>query len=337
MKLISISQSSIKVQISKVIADGDVKLVNGSREIYPKFNVDSESGDITFEIDICDINIYQALHLIVEGGDINLDILFEKYRLDASKLNDEFYVTRKIINAATRGLDNNELFLAAFSALAIMPLNNHFYGALITLSAYKYLEAPEGREWVLDVLNRCKIEFDDAPTAKTPNIVRWGISSATALSLALLLNDKVDEADRILNVVLSHYEPNYNQLSLWNYCQCLILKSAILFYKGKKAEAGWRFLSAFDFSRKSINDIYNSRNDWVLGQISDCQALLSLGELALKCGVKCLGKIPSESRYADISFNGKVNFTPVFARFHSSRAKFKSAFFEGVEKEFNNS
>jgi len=272
---------------------------------------------------------------MAEGGEINLDPLFEKYRLDSGKLSDEFYVTRKLINAATRGLDNNELFLAAFSALSIMPTSNHFYGALITLSAYKYLEAPDGRGWVLDVLNRCKIEFDNAPTTKTPNIVRWGISSATALSLALLLNDRIEEAERTLDATLLNYPPNYNHLSLWNYCQCLILKSSIVFYSGKKVDAGWKFLSAFDFSRKSINDIYNSRNDWVLGQISDCQALLSLGELSLKCGVKCLGKIPSESRYADISFNGKVNFAPVFARFQSSRAKFSSNFFESIEKAFN--
>lgn len=336
MNLLKISQSSVTIQLLPTMATTGLDLLQGSKSIPSSVSINSSTEEITVDIKIQDFSIYEDLKVSSEMGDYSLSSVFDKYRLDTNKLADEFYVTEKIINAGTRGMGNQELFFVAYNAFSVMPARNHFYGSLITLIAYKYLEAPEERTWVLSRLIEAKKKYDESIEVKTPNIVRWGISSTTALSLALLLNDFVDDAERIIDKTISVFEPHHNQLSYWNYCQCLILKSAILVYKQNQGEAGWKFLSAFDFSRRAINDIYHSRNNWVLGQISDCQALLSLGELALKCGAKCLGnKIPSESRFADIKHHGGVSFAPVFIRFRDSRAKFKSSFFDSIEKNFN--
>ena len=332
MKILEISGSSIKIQLPQNIKIESIEILNGSKKINSKLDKENSTGEITAEIKIKDISIYEDLNIATEIGEYSLGNILEKYKLDQEKLNDEYYVTHKIIDAATRNMSDNELFFAAYNALAIMPEENHFYGALITLTSYKYLEAPEERDWVLKGLIDSKKKFDKSIKPKTPNTVRWGISSATALSMSLLLNDFVDEAEAIIDTAISKFEPNYNQLSYWNYCQCLILKSTILIYKGKQSEAGWKYLEAFDFSRKAINDIYHPRNDWVLRQISDCQALLSLGELALMCATKCLGKIPPASRYADIQHNGRISLTPIFSRCRNSRQKFKSLFFDTAEK-----
>lgn len=335
MKVANIGLSSVVITFPNVQDLELVSLCQGGDEIPFKWVNSTELEQVAIEVNFRDFSIYESL--VLSSGDLELDLAgaFASYRLDQSKLADEFYMTGAIINAATRGMENNELFFVAYNALAIMPKNNHFYGALITLISYKYLEAPEYRGWILNILLESKKQFDGALEYCTPNLARWGISSATAFSLALLLNDRVDDAEWTIDSALANYEPNLNHLSYWNYCQCLILKSTILAASGKNKEAGWKYLAAFDFSRKAINDIYHSRNDWVLGQISDCHALLNLGELSLKCAAKSLGKIPSESRYADIKYNGAINFMPVFSRFQGSRAKFKSSFFDAVDDIFN--
>lgn len=335
MELSSVGLSSV---VFKFVGPDSLKegvLIQGQREVPFKWlNADSHQVN-SIEVNINDFSIYDDLRLILKEDELNLTDALSKYRLDVNKLSDEFYVTGAIINAATRGMENNELFFVAYNALAVMPLNNHFYGSLITLISYKYLEAPEHRDWVLSVLMASKVSFDEAVKYCTPNIARWGISSATAFSLVLLLNDRIEDAEWVISSALKRFEPNLNQLSYWNYCQCLILKASMLCYAGNVKEAGWKYLAAFDFSRKAINDIFHGRNDWVLGQFSDCHALLNLGELSMKCASRCLGKIPSESRYADIKYSGKINFAPVFARFQTSRTKHDGKFFESVEKRLS--
>lgn len=335
MKVTSIGLSSVVIDFVRIDTSEVMTLSQAQSEVPFKWVDASDAQQVAIEVNIKDFSIYGSLLLVSGAHDLELAGAFEKYKLDEKKLTDEFYVTGAIINAATRGMENNELFFVAYNALSVMPINNHFYGALITLISYKYLEAPEYRGWVLGVLLDSKRKFDEGVEYCTPNTARWGISSATAFALVLLLNDRVEDADRVLSSALKRYEPNLNQLSYWNYCQCLILKASILVFSGKNKEAGWKYLAAFDFSRKAINDIFHSRNDWVLGQVSDCHALLNLGELAMKCAARSLGRIPSESRYADIKYSGKISFAPVFSRFQSSRSKFRSEFFDTTEKLFN--
>ncbi|ERT18525.1 MULTISPECIES: hypothetical protein [Pseudomonas] len=335
MKVTNIGLSSVVIEFASVDASKFINLSQAQREVPFKWVDAGDPQQVAIEVNIRDFSVYESLQLASDEHKLELAGAFEKYRLDEKKLADEFYVTGAIINAATRGMENNELFFVAFNALSIMPVNNHFYGALITLISYKYLEAPEYRGWVIGVLLESKTKFDDAVEYCTPNTARWGISSATAFALVLLLNDRVEDAEWVIDSALRRYEPNLNQLSYWNYCQCLILKAAILAFVGRNKESGWKFLAAFDFSRKAINDTFHSRNDWVLGQISDCHALLNLGELAMKCAAKSLGRIPSESRYADIKYSGKISFAPVFSRFQSSRSKFKSEFFDVTEMALN--
>ncbi|WP_145255068.1 hypothetical protein [Pseudomonas sp. DE0157] len=335
MKVSDIGKSSVTFEFAAFDQPMHGILKQEGQNVPFKWIDTGNPQQLALEIHIKDFSVYQRLTLVSDSGTIELSDALTSYRLDVNKLADEFYITGAIINAATRGMENNELFFVAYNALSVMPVTNHFYGALVTLISYKYLEAPEFRDWVINVLMDSKVRFDKAVEYCTPNIARWGISSATASTLVLLLNDRITDAAWVVDSALNTYDPNLNQLSYWNYCQCLILKATILFRAGKMKEAGWKYLAAFDFSRKAINDIFHGRNDWVLGQVSDCHALLNLGELAMKCAARCLGKIPSESRYADIKYNGKISFLPIFTRFQSSRSKYKSTFFDSVEKQFN--
>lgn len=332
MKIVDVGLSSIIVALSESELASVQSVKQGALDVPFKQLSNHDGQRLSVELNIKDFNVYEDLVVCSESHEISLGNAFSKYRLDRAKLGDEYYVTATIIDASTRGLSNNELFFVAHNALSIMPSANHFYGSLITLISYKYLEAPEYRGWILPVLVEAKSRFDNSVDVMLPNVVRWGISSTTALSLALLLNDRVESAKAIVDVSTQLYKPHLNQLSYWNYCLCLILKATILRCEGDAKAAGWKYLEAFEFSRKSINDIYHGRNDWVLGQLSDCHALLDLGELALKCAVKSLGKLPPESRYADVKHGGKVVFSPIFSRFQDSREKFNSSFFDGAEK-----
>ncbi|QHG63840.1 hypothetical protein [Pseudomonas putida] len=332
MKIVDVGLSSVIVALSESEITSVQSVKQGQVEV-PFKQLSNHGGErLSVEVNIKDFSIYEDLVVCSESDEVSLSDVFLKYRLDCDRLSDEFYVTGAIVNASTRGLTNNELFFVAYNALSIMPSANHFYGSLITLISYKYLEAPEYRGWILDVLVEAKKGFDSAVDRTLPNVVRWGISSTTALSLALLLNDRTESANAIVDVTIQSYEPHLNQLSYWNYCLCLILKATMLRCGGDAKAAGWKYLAAFEFSRKSINDIYHGRNDWVLGQLSDCHALLNLGELAIKCAAKSLGKIPPESRYADLKYSGKIVFSAIFSRFQNSRIKFNSKFFDGAEK-----
>lgn len=333
MKVKNIGLSSVFVYFPKSLIEGTIVLKQDDKTIQYKVLASADADHVMIEFHLKEFSIYKDLMVYSDSPHFSLYEIFDKYRLDQGKLDDESYVTRAIINAQTRNLDANELFFSAYNALSIIPEKNHFFGALITLMAYKYLEDPAYRGWILNVLFEAKKRFDNCIVEYTPNIVRWGISSSTALSLALLMNDRVNDAELLIDSVLENYEPNLNHLSYWNYCQCLMIKSTMLVYKGKFNEAAWKYLAAFDYSRKAINDTYNPRNDWVLNQILDCHALLNLGELALRCAAKILGTIPHESRYANIKYSGKISFTPIFSRFQNSRSKFKSSFFDTVEKK----
>ena len=335
MQLITIGSSSVVLILQSNGAPGIMSLRQAQHDVPFTWVDCGDKQNIAIKINIKDMSIYDDLIYADGKIELNLSSAFEKYKLSRDLLEDEAYVTGAIINAATRGLNNSELFFMAYNALAIFPEKNHFYGSLVTLISYKYLEAPECRGWVVRVLLGAKNRFDSSADSYAPNSVRWGISSATALSLALLMHDRLADAEEVIDSALLRYEPNINQLSYWNYCQCLILKATLRLHAGEQAEAGWRYLAAFDFSRTAINNIYHSRNDWILGQISDCHALLRLGELAMKAAAKTLGPIPSESRSASIGYDGPIDLMPVFSRIPKARSKFDGKFFDAATKILN--
>lgn len=308
-----------------------------------EFRIKQDGSSLPFEdesgilkIKIKDLDIYKKLELDLAFDNIEINSFFEKYTLDKKKLNDEHYVTSKIINAATRNLNNNELFFTAFNALREIKPENHFHDALITLLSYKTLENPKGRMWIISTLEKSKIESQkDNNVILTPNIVRWNISSTASLSLLLLLNDLEESASNIINHTVNENSTIYNQLTFWNYTIIKLLQALIEANNNTPKKAGWTFLETFDFTRKAVNDLYHSRNDWILGQISDCRALIELGELALKCAVKCLGNIPHETRIANISFNGVIDLSPIFSRCRMARGNFNGVFFDEVTRKIN--
>lgn len=298
--------------------------------------VDCKDGkNVAIKIKIKDFSIYRSLILQIDAIDLDLSKAFDKYRLDHNRLNDEEYVTELLVNAASRKLSNEQLFFMAFNALSIMPESNHFFGALITLLSYKYLEVPDSREWIVDILVEAKKRFEDAADVCSPSTVRWGISSSAALTLLLLLKDRIPDAEGVVDTTLFKWDPNLNHLSYWNYCICLNMKAMLLLNKGSEIKAAWKFAGAFEFSRMAVLTIYQSRNDWLLNQISDCHALIRLGEMSLKAAAKILNPIPPESRMANISYSGMIDCSPIFMRIQKSRSKFNSAFFNEISVALN--
>jgi len=332
-----------KIEVKKssfTITFENEKISDNSIELYcaqekKDFSLSNKEGNIFLNVEFIDFNIYEDVTLVIGEKKIILNSIFKNYKLSIDKLRDEKYMTNSIVNASSRGFNNDEIFFVAYNALNIIDKSNHFFGAMVTLLSYRILENPNERSWLIGRLLKEKVEFDKAEVALTPNRSRWIISSTAVLSMLLLLSNKVNNAENILSDVLKSSLYTLNQLSFWNYCLCLFLSALIKTKRNEHYDAGWEYLKVFDFSRKSLSDLYHPRNDWILGQMSDCRALLDLGELGLKCAHKSLGDIPAESRISNIKFSGTICFNPIFERSRNARNKINEIFFSEVEKILN--
>ena len=323
------------VIFTKVIANNRSRLefFSGERQVSPvEFDI-KDNLIVTVPIDA--FSIYEKNSLLIDGEEIDVGFLFKNYKLDLSKVNDEFYMTRSLVNAASREYNKDEIFFVALNALRVVKKDNHFFGALITLLCYRVLEQPDSRGWIVDSLFEEKRKFDNSEITLTPNRSRWIISSSCTLGMVLLLKGEIFAANEVLKSSLENADPEMNQLCYWNHSLCLFMIALIETYQGDFVSSGWKYIKVFDFSRKAINDLYHSRNDWLLGQVSDCKALLSIGELAVKCASKCLGNIPAESRIAAIKYNGNINLNPIFERSRDARKLANESFFQEVEKKLN--
>ncbi|MDH2294247.1 hypothetical protein [Cobetia sp. 1AS1] len=277
---------------------------------------DSSNDEVSkVSILISDIDIYND-DLYVNDQDVSG--LLSRYKLDTSKLDDEFYMTKNLANAATRPYNNNELFFVAYQLLNILEPNNHFYASCISVCSYKYVELSVHNSFVRDFLVNKWYVLDNKRGKITPNYIRWYISSSMSLSLMLLASDDTDNAAHVVGVAAekssSYY--GYNHLSYWNYCQLAFLYGALKVYKEDYNSASVWFMNSFNASRAGIADIYNPRNDWLLGQLSDCEALLKVGSLSLVCAMKANnGALPLESRSTQqVPKNKKIDINVLFLR-----------------------
>jgi len=289
-------------------------------------------SECSYQLNV-DIRTYNYLEveLFINDYQVHLD----KYYLDESKFYDDFYMTETLINASARNLSPDEIFFVGLAYIRKIPSDSPYLGALITLLSYRVLDDINERAYLFDAVYEQKKLFDSSINATNPHSIRWFISSASTFTMLALTLGKVDVGYIILKKLQEHsHLAEFNPLSYWNYCQAMTLLGLIHVDRGDKKEAGTIFITTFIFSRNSLIDIYNPRNDWLLGQLSDCTAILELGKLCLISGTKCFdNKIPSSSRVCAFNANDKeVNLSPLFIRFRGLKLE-NSNFFNRVKAE----
>lgn len=324
----SVEGNSLKITFTS-LERSEIKIKDLSQDNY-RVAIDNNQYEIL--LDTKNFNIEDNLILVNDTV-----LTLEKYKLDLSKVNDDFYMTERLINASSRNLTPDELFLICFSYLEKIPSTCSYLGAIITLLSYRVLDDIDNRSFIFEKLLEAKKNYDKNFDNNNPHGIRWFISSASNFSMLCLTLGEVEQAEHCLNTLEKNASlVELNPLSYWNYSQAMTLFGLIQVNKGNYKKAGNIFLRNFTFTRNSLCDLYHPKNDWLMGQLSDCTALLELGKLNLIAGTNAYeNKIPQSSRFSNFNSIGKeINIKPLFIRFNKlNPAKIK--FFQETIRKFN--
>lgn len=313
------------IEVQKIIVSNDSLNIQFRSESCPMIHIKSE-GTVEWSVDnkndayilYVDFKFFDPEFDQICIGDFVVDL--SKYVVDRNKFHDDVYMTNMLINAASRNLSPDELFFVASKALGKIPNDSPYLGALITLLSYRIIDDIGGRSFIFEDVLAKKLKFDDFFDKENPHSLRWVISSSSTFSMLCLILGKVSIAkDILVKLQRNSHLPELNPLSYWNFCQAMTLLGLIQIEQNDKRKAGNTLLRNFIFSRNSLIDIYHPRNDWLLGQLSDCSAILELGKLSLILGTKSHGnKIPGSSRISSFNADSKiVNLSPLFIRFNT--------------------
>lgn len=304
--------------------------INGA-PLASSHEIVSESDLFKIKIPIKAFDIFQS-EITVNGNLVD----FEKYKLCKDNYYNDFYMTESIVNAGARKFTNDELFFLIKNNINQLPHDCPYLGSMLTIISYRIIDDIEQREYLVENIIELKRKFDTKINDANPHSIRWFVSSAATMSMLLIAVNRKKEAEEFLNLVkLNYYRINLNPLCYWNSIQGMILLSLLQIDNEKWDLAGNLLLSQFVFSRNALLDIYNPRNDWLLGQLSDCTALLELGKLSLIASTRCLNNnIPSASRICSFNGNNKpVDFSPLFIRFRGLENKV--SFFKSVKDKLD--
>lgn len=322
--------------LNYVIDKNDLYIDLGSNEkplieikgepLTSEYEVVSESNGFKMKLPIRSFDLFKTDIFIDEN-----QVDFERYKLCKEKYYNDFYMTESFVNAGARSFNNDELFFLIKNNINNIPYDCPYLGSMLTIISYRIIDDIQNREYLVENIINLKRNFDTKINDANPHSIRWFVSSAATMSMLLIAVDRKKEAAEFLSLI----KLNYNRLTLnplcyWNSIQGMILLSLLYIDNDDWELAGTLLLSQFVFSRNALLDIYNPRNDWLLGQLSDCTALLELGKLSIIASTRCLkNNIPSASRVSPFNGNNKpVDFSSLFIRFRGLEHKIN--FFKSI-------
>ena len=312
-----------------ILIDKNLICIDVDTNIEPEIKLNNKHAD---DLELIKTDSGYRVKLLISSFDIfenNVEINgstvnFNKYILCDNNYYNDYYMTETFVNAGARKFTNDELFFLIKNNIHKIPYDSPYLGSMLTIASYRIIDDLENRRYLIDELIHLKRMFDDNFDENNPHSIRWLISSAATMSMLLMAVDKKMEAKEFLSTVKTHYNrANLNPLSYWNLNQAMILLSLLYIDDNDWDASGTLLLSQFVFSRNALLDIFNPRNDWLLGQLLDCTALLELGKLSLILSTRCLkNNIPSSSRISPFNGNNKpVDFSPIFIRFRGLENK----------------
>ncbi|PIF20674.1 hypothetical protein [Candidatus Pantoea floridensis] len=299
------------------------------------YELKAEKDGYVLIIQIDAIDIFESIISVNE-----IDVNFDKFILDKNNYFNDDYMTESIVNAGARKFTNDELYFLVKNNIKKIPLNCPYLGAMLTIISYRIIDDLDKRKNIIDDIVCLKRKYDAAVDDTNPHSIRWFISSSATLAMLLIALDRKEEAKEFLNLVKkNYYRINLNPLCYWNAIQGMILLSLLYIEDDQWELAGNLLLSQFIFSRNSLIDLYNPRNDWLLAQLSDCTALLELGKLSLIISTRCLkNNINSSTRISPFNGNNKiVELSPLFIRFRtlSNKVDFFNTIKEKIDARKN--
>jgi hypothetical protein len=279
---------------------------------------------------------YLAAARLVFGSGDGIDIAdrFVRYQLDENKLNDNRYLTGTLFNAATRPFSDDDLFAVAYAYLNALPIDNPNFGGLITIVSYRIADKLRERIAVLDDVYATYCRYRKMTPAYDPVAFRWLVSSSNVLATVLLSVGRVQQAEDVVDGALQTIvHPSLNPMVHQNYVLLLFQGGLIKAWSGCFKEAASLFIGAVNACRHGLIDLLHPKNEWVLGQMSDCHKLLHFAEIAHVAALACTrNQLPPPSRFASIAKAPKfqMNFRLLLERFECFKQKTPPFFEEAL-------
>ena len=228
---------------------------------------------------------------------------------DKNKLKDYFFVTEHIFNAGTRKYNATQAWLLLLKNLPNMEIDNSFLSGFITVLSYRLMEEKNSRKFIIPYLFKIK-QLNDRISFNKPIYSRWFISSSNTFATVLLMDGDIDEAEELFIRALSKlsFIP-HTPLFMMNLCMINYQYAMILLDRGKDTEAMHQFEQCFFNAKKTLDEIYNPRNDWFLAMYSDCEQVLKLSKNSM-IAWRTLnnGKLPEGSRFLNMGLNNNFRF-----------------------------
>ena len=266
--------------------------------------------------------ITQTLEILDGKNVISLDSAFDRYRLDPQQVDSHRYMTINLFGAGTRSLDNDDIFYMCYCYLLALPVQNQFYGGLITLLSFRIADDMENRSRYVDDLLSAHKTFLDQGQVGPDHSVRWRLSATVNLTNILCYVEREDEADKLVERVMK--QPNYNgifPLTYMNYATLLMLAAMFSVRRGDMRLAYLRFTECANYCNLSVTDLFSLRNNFYFQHELDVRTMIDLGYqaaigMALLSGETHPGdsKMTMNTKAAPLQ---KLTFTPVFGRFVS--------------------
>jgi len=324
----------------KIAAEGCELRVNchDASEFTIRCKQHTENNKVQFRFPILSIRIPSLIkaQLLLGEDFLDLTAFLLRYQLDKNRLNDKVYLNDSLFNAGVRKLSNEGLFVTAYAYLNTISIDNPYYGGLITLLSYRIADHLADRADMLDVVYATYRHYRDKVALYDADAFRWFVSSSSALTTVLLSTGAVTQASDVVNGALQAIvNPSFNPMAHQNYALLLFQGGLIKVWNGRYEEGTALFIAAANATRQGIADLLHPKNDWVLGQISDCHKCLYLFEVAYLAAIASSGnKLPPASRFGVIKNPPKIhiNFSHLFDRFEYLKKTTPSFFSQALQK-----
>lgn len=254
------------------------------------------------------------------------------YIIPEIKLADRNYIVKNFLSGGGFATNKEELWKYIIANLDNIDSSSYIKAAFITLACYR-IDDDISRLYFIDDLVRYKSEYDASAPINSIDSARWFFSSAATLSNLLLLNDRVVDANEILDRALPHISSApHTPLSYLNKVYCLYNKALIAIHYGNNEEAISYFEKVFVTSKAGIDEIFHPLNNYFLRMTFDINNLVALATNAsiIMNKLRESNDVRYGSRFSLMNIgNNKPNHNISINRFKKMRSK-KSDFYLNV-------
>lgn len=202
-------------------------------------------------------------------------------KIDEKKINDRKYLISTILGNV-KDINKDEQFNTLIHALGLMKITNPYLGGIITNICYRYQEKSEEREFIFPKIYELKESLDNNANFNEPVFARWLVSSSNTLATLALSKGHIDEAEKIIHRCLKiNSLSSHTPLLYMNLCLMYFQLAMIYFHKGDLKSSSCIFEKCFYLTNSAINEIYNTRNEFLLSMKIDCDTLIELGNKSI--------------------------------------------------------